>query len=327
MVMTVAQGSRWPLGPVQKHSPVDHQSFTPSAIRPPKRQALVKGPVLFTYHEVTLGDKRRWRTRICRQYNAPLMRHDLNDIARRHFAHIENRHDRLREAECHLVGEFFSCVNDGFFVEVGAFEPVHASQTWHLAQRGWSGVLIEPIAELCEQLRAKRPESVVVETACSAPEQAGEAALYIPDDISPQYATLAPDQLHVGANFTHTRRVPVRTLDDVLNDITPAHIDFVCIDVEGIEFDVLRGFTLSKHRPALLMIEDHLYHLRTHRLVRSHGYRLVKRTGNNNWYVPTDAPFDMTTADERLRLWRKIALGTPLRRARFVAKRFMTRRR
>ena len=47
-----------------------------------------------------------------------------------------------REQE--LVREFFAGVRDGFFVEVGANRPQQESQTWHLEQLGWTGVLIEP---------------------------------------------------------------------------------------------------------------------------------------------------------------------------------------
>ena len=56
-----------------------------------------------------------------------------------------------REQE--LVRKFFKHAPSGFFVEVGANRPRQESQTWHLEQLGWTGVLIEPQPDLAEDLR------------------------------------------------------------------------------------------------------------------------------------------------------------------------------
>src|SRR5262245_27102708 len=60
----------------------------------------------------------------------------------------------------------------GAFAEVGAFDPVFLSQTWHLEQQGWSGLLIEPIAEHATKLREARTAKVI-QAACCAPELHG----------------------------------------------------------------------------------------------------------------------------------------------------------
>jgi hypothetical protein len=88
----------------------------------------------------------------------------------------------------------------------------------------------------------------------------------------------------------------------------PARIDFLSIDTEGTELDVLLGFDLARHRPRLILIEDKLYHLSKHSYLTRHGYKLVKRTVLNNWYVPAGQQ-DLnvnSSAGERLRLWKKI---------------------
>ncbi|MGB6511295.1 MAG: FkbM family methyltransferase, partial [Xanthobacteraceae bacterium] len=81
--------------------------------------------------------------------------------------------------------------------------------------------------------------------------------------------------------------VPVRTLDDILEQAgAPAPIDFVSIDVEGHEVEVLSGFDLARWRPRLVLVEDHVTSLATHRCLTRAGYRLIRRTGPNGWYVP-----------------------------------------
>ena len=55
-----------------------------------------------------------------------------------------------------LVWEFFGRKTSGFFVEVGANDPFLFSQTWMLEEKGWTGVLVEPLADCCAALRRYR---------------------------------------------------------------------------------------------------------------------------------------------------------------------------
>jgi hypothetical protein len=84
---------------------------------------------------------------------------------------------------------------------------------------------------------------------------------------------------------------------------------------------VLRGFDLARHRPAVVLVEDHLLQLGVHRHLVWHGTRAVKRTGINNWYVPKRQPFHMTTWTERLKLFQKMYLGLPSRKIRLARQR------
>jgi FkbM family methyltransferase len=251
------------------------------------------------------------------------MRYALKTIAAEQFAHVQPRKQREHAAENALVSRFFDDVDAGVFVEVGANDPFYYSQTWHLEQRGWRGLLIEPIAALCDKLRRDRPGSTVVRCACAGPGQHGQADLHIA--TADGQSTLQRDAAHITMPFDRTERVPLRPLDDVLDEANLPRLDFVSIDVEGAQLDVLRGFDIARHRPALLLIEDHLLDLATHRHMRSAGYRLVKRTGLNNWYIPADRPFTLTDRAERFALWRKVFLRTPLRRMTFAMKRVVRR--
>jgi hypothetical protein len=116
--------------------------------------------------------------------------------------------------------------------------------------------------------------------------------------------------------------VPVRTLDDVLQEAkSPAPIDFLSVDVEGHEIKVLLGFDFARWRPRLILIEDHVGNLDRHRFLQGSGYRLVRRAGNNGWYVPNDAPVQPGWQD-RWRIMRKYYLALPFRMARNASRRF-----
>jgi FkbM family methyltransferase len=240
------------------------------------------------------------------------MSHRLADVARERFGHLTDKTEREHAAELFLVESHLGQRSDGVFVEVGANEPRYLSQTWFFEQQGWTGLLIEPIPELCARLRAERPRSRVVQVACGAPEQRGEVDFHVASDSGK--SSLGPQTLAIATEERRVERVRLRTLDDVLDEAALPRIDLLSIDVEGFQLDVLRGLTLTRHRPALLLVEDHLLDLRTHRHVTRQGYRLVKRTGLNDWYVPQESPFALTDVGERFALWRKVHLRTPVRR-------------
>jgi FkbM family methyltransferase len=251
------------------------------------------------------------------------MRYDLATHAAARFSRIDNRKLREHAAEVDLVHLYFDRSADGFFIEVGANEPQRFSQTWQLEQAGWSGILIEPTPALCDQLRAQRPRSVVVQAACSAPDRVGRAQFHIADNSL--HSTLAEHGVDFNPQVTQTIDVEVTTLDRVLAEHAPPRIDMVSIDVEGDQLAVLRGFDLAQHRPRLLLIEDHLTDLATHRYLKQRRYRLVKRTGLNNWYMPADAPFALTDRAERWALWRKLYLRTWFRGLRARIRRTLGR--
>jgi FkbM family methyltransferase len=188
-------------------------------------------------------------------------------------------------AEDTLKAEFFAPVRHGFFVEVGANDPQRGSQSWQFEQAGWTGVLVEPQPDLAERLRSTR-RAHVVGAACSSPANAGTAMTL---HLSGPHSSLKRELALTGVVAKAVIEVPVRTLDDILEEAkAPSPIDFVSIDVEGHEVEVLAGFDLARWRPRLVLIEDHVTNLATHRSLTRTGYRLILRTGLTGWYVPRD---------------------------------------
>jgi FkbM family methyltransferase len=221
--------------------------------------------------------------------------------------------------EKELVWKFFGRKRDGVFVEVGANDPVAGSQTWLLEQHGWQGVLVEPQASLCEKLRTARPRSKVFQVACSRPGSKGEADLILTEYDG--NATLKPQRDSHGINYVGAERVRITTLDSVLQAAGVSHIDFVSLDVEGHEIEVMRGFSFENYKPSLILIEDGVRDLSKHRFLKRRGYKLVKRTTLNNWYVPMEHPFKMSSWREQLGLFRKMYLGLPFRKLQLFLRR------
>ena len=219
----------------------------------------------------------------------------------------EDRQQRLVRAFL----EFLTPHAPGFFVDVGANHPWRGSQTWHLEQRGWRGVLVEPLPGHADLLRLNRAVPVFA-VACSSPENAGRVLPFYADDA---LSGLDPRQMAPWAK-PNVINVPVRTLDSILEDAAaPQPVDFVSVDVEGHEIEVLSGFDFARWAPRLILMEDHVANLNRHRFLTKNGYRLVRRTELNGWYVPEASPIGFGIANS-WQLFRKYHLGLPLRQLR-----------
>jgi len=200
----------------------------------------------------------------------------------------------------------------GYFVEVGANDPVIDSKTWNLEQKGWTGLLIEPQPEHAQRLRAGRKASVAC-LACGPPSRHGtEMNLYIAG-VRGIHASLNQDHYVAGSHVTETISVPVRTLDSLLRDINaPRPINFLAIDAEGSDIDVLEGIDLETWKPQLILVEDLALNLSTHDYLTKRGYRWIRRTGLNGWYVRRENAAKVSCFG-RWQFLRKYYLGRPFR--------------
>jgi FkbM family methyltransferase len=214
--------------------------------------------------------------------------------------------------EKYLIWEFFDFSCEGFFVDVGAFHSKEFSQTWLLEKVGWKGILIEPLPENADELRKNRPLSVVYQTAISCREKAGVATFY----VNSGYSTLVPNITDNRRKYINQITVSVTTLNEVLDKEGNPKIDFLSIDVEGGDLDCLRGLNLEQNHPRLILTEDGVLSLDLHNYLLSEGYRLLRRTQGNNWYVPKGC-VRYPLLLEKLKLFRKMYLGTPLRAWQF----------
>jgi FkbM family methyltransferase len=178
-------------------------------------------------------------------------------------------------------------------------------------------VLIEPQPELAGRLRAHRTAKVFA-VACSSPDNAGRA---LPLHVAGPLSALNRERMAPGAAPQTVIEVPVKTLDNVLEDAgTPTGFDFLSIDVEGHELEVLRGFDIARWHPRLILLEDHVADLSKHRTLKSAGYRIIRRYENNGWYVPQEAADKASWAD-RWEILRKYYLALPVRWLRNFSRR------
>ena len=182
-------------------------------------------------------------------------------------------------------------VGTGFYVDIGANDPVVDSVTRWFYEQGWSGINIEPVTHWFNKLSQDRPRDTNLQLAVSC--QPGPLTLYdIPDT---GLATLDPAiaATHRQSGCTvQELSVPVQTLDAVLSQHAEGRdIHFLKIDVEGAEHDVLQSASLQSIRPWIILVEataprspvtnHHLWES----LLTTRGYQFAYFDGLNRFYV------------------------------------------
>lgn len=180
---------------------------------------------------------------------------------------------------------------NGFFVEFGATNGVSLSNTFLLEKEfGWQGILAEPARCWTDTLRSNR--KAYIENRCVW-KQTGET-LSFNEANSPQLSTL---DIFSNSDFHSKRRnkgkkyqVETISLLDMLSKFNaPEKIDYLSIDTEGSEFEILDAFDFDKYNIKIITCEHNFTESREKikSLLESKGYvrKLESVSKMDDWYV------------------------------------------
>jgi FkbM family methyltransferase len=187
---------------------------------------------------------------------------------------------------------------DGYFCDFGATNGVFLSNSYTLeTEFGWSGICAEPAASWHEDLHRNRP-GASIETRCVW-SRSGER-LTFSESASRELSTLT--QFENSDSHARRRRgaktyqVETISLNDMLEQHTaPEQFDYLSIDTEGSELDILTAFDMKRWRPAVITVE-HNYTVNRQaifELLAAAGYRRV---------LPEVSLFDDWYVEDRVRL-------------------------
>lgn len=189
-----------------------------------------------------------------------------------------------------MLARALADVGEGFYVDVGAQDPVIDSVTRWFYERGWRGINIEPVSHWFERIQEDRPRDTNL--MCAVASTPGTLVIHESLDSGLSTASEEYARGHIAAGRKMARRtVPARRLDDILAEHAPADVHFLKIDVEGMEADVLASLSLTRYRPWILVIEATRPNTDTdvsqawEASVVGAGYRLVYRDGLNRFYL------------------------------------------
>ena len=181
-------------------------------------------------------------------------------------------------------------VERGFYVDIGAADPLEDSVTNAFYERGWSGINIEPLDEYFRKLTEARPRDTNINAAVA--QEAGLRIMYAfaATGLSTLDPEIAARHQAAGRQASETV-VPVLTLKAILENYAPPTIHFLKIDVEGAEAEVLKGLDLNSVRPWIIVVEATLPNSQVitrenwEHLIIEYGYGFAYFDGLNCFYV------------------------------------------
>jgi FkbM family methyltransferase len=198
-----------------------------------------------------------------------------------------------QNAEDVVLHRAFGGKPTGFYIDVGANDPTVSSVTRCFYDLGWRGINVEPAREPFQRLAAERPRDINLNAGLS--DREGILGFFECVRESTWSTFSAPDARWLRDQHDvqfEERVVPVLTLAQVCERHACGEIDFLSIDAENHELEVIRGNDWTRWRPRVLVIEDghsSQTNERGHRqwqdTVLAAGYLLALVDGINRFYV------------------------------------------
>jgi FkbM family methyltransferase len=163
------------------------------------------------------------------------------------------------EGEDLILKRIFDRKTNGVYIDVGAHHPFRVSNTYLFYKQNWTGINIDPMPGSKAMFNKYRPLDINLEMGVSATKQ--HLTYYIFNE--PALNTFSTDKVEEYTQDPQYRiikeqKIETWPLADILDRYLPAdtNIDFLTIDAEGLDMEVLRSNNWQKYRPAYILVES-----------------------------------------------------------------------
>lgn len=156
-----------------------------------------------------------------------------------------------------VIDGLLGAKENGFYVDVGAGDPIRFNNTRRFYKRGWNGINIEPNLERFRKLCADRERDVNLNIGIGPDDSIKPFFLFIPDTLSTFSAQEAERYKKKGYRLVEASGVELHRLDEVLSEYCgERRIDFMSVDTEGLDLDVLQSNDWTRFKPRVICVES-----------------------------------------------------------------------
>ena len=162
-----------------------------------------------------------------------------------------------QEGEDMVFKNIFQGQRKGFYVDIGAHHPKMYSNTYNFYMRGWRGVNIDALPGSMRLFNRIRKRDINIEKAISDTDQ---KLTYYAFEL-PAYngfsELLSQQRIENGIRLKYKKSIMTSSLEKILDGIgiETDMIDFISLDIEGLELSALRSINLKKYTPKIIMVE------------------------------------------------------------------------
>ncbi|MFB8790194.1 MAG: FkbM family methyltransferase [Potamolinea sp.] len=157
-----------------------------------------------------------------------------------------------------ILSRIFEDKNNGFYVDVGAHHPQRFSNTYYFYLLGWKGINIDAMPNSMKLFHKTRPKDINLERAISDIRQTLTYYAFNEPALNSFCKDLADTYRKLNYELAFEKEIQTYTLSQILDEYLPLNqtIDFLSIDVEGLDYQVLNSNNWEKYRPAVVLVED-----------------------------------------------------------------------
>lgn len=164
-----------------------------------------------------------------------------------------------QEGEDQILRRIFERQTVGFYIDVGAHHPKRFSNTYLFYKRGWYGINIDAMPGSMKIFDSVRPRDINLEMGIGS--NAGEMDYYVFNEPALNGFSKELSNQRLKSDSAYKLREVVKVCVQPLSQVLDSHlnsnqqIDFMSVDVEGLDFDVLKSNNWSKYRPKFVLAE------------------------------------------------------------------------
>ncbi len=151
-----------------------------------------------------------------------------------------------------FLKDFFYKKAKGIYVDVGANHPFRFSNTFWAYRKGWRGINIEPDILNYKLFKEIRPDDININCGISDVETNMDYYVLKENALN----TFCRNEIQNESDIVTIRKVPVRRMDSILQEYKVFKVDFMDIDVEGMELTVLNSINWNHVKIECLLVEQ-----------------------------------------------------------------------
>ena len=198
-----------------------------------------------------------------------------------------------QEGEDMILKRIFENQTTGFYVDVGAHHPKRFSNTYYFYKKGWRGINIDAMPGSMKPFKKLRKRDINIETAVS--EEQKELIYYIFNDQALNGFSKKLSENHNTGKYYIVSKINLKTstLEEILSKYLPEkqQIDFLSVDVESLDFQVLKSNNWEQYRPKVVLVEafqsmlENISNDEAYQFLKAKEYLLYAKTVNTMIFI------------------------------------------
>ena len=212
-------------------------------------------------------------------------------LYRAYISPVKRKISYSQFAEDLLIKNLLGRKEPGFYVDIGCHHPRRGSNTYGLYKSGWAGLLVDLEMEKVLACKLARPRDKVILAAVGG-ESNKLVSIYTPKRFSTN-TTIDLNRSSESSDFKKIGEIYTKTLSEIFfENNVPTVFDLLTVDVEGLDFDVIKSVSLEQYKPRLICVEswqslggiDSLISTPMHQYLSSRNYVLKSWSGVSTIY-------------------------------------------